>query len=90
MKISRIKFVVLFLISGFTFLFLYNTIIRLDVRGMPGSGAAFFGTDGLIGWRRIVAIVLYPIKVVLLGPMLPLINLPDPPPPFVGLGVAFY
>jgi hypothetical protein len=33
---------------------------------------------------------LYPIKIVLAGPMLPLLNLPDPPPPFLVIGFIFY
>jgi hypothetical protein len=31
-----------------------------------------------------------PIKIVLVGPMLPLINLPDLPPPFLVVGFALY
>ncbi|HEY9259989.1 hypothetical protein [Chitinophaga sp.] len=90
MKTSRKKFVFLFLISGFTFLFLYNTFILSDMRGMPHNSAAFLGSDSLTGWRSIVSTILYPIKIVLLGPVRFLIDLPDPPPPFVGIGVAIY
>ncbi|MFC0512585.1 hypothetical protein ACFFGT_00175 [Mucilaginibacter angelicae] len=90
MKISRKKFVSLFLISGFAFLFIYNVILRSVVRLIPESGASFLGTGSLTGWRSTVSTILYPVKIVLAGPMLPLINLPDPPPPFLVIGFAFY
>jgi len=90
MKISRKKFVFLFLIAGFTFLFIYNVIFRSVVRLIPESGASFLGTESLIGWKSAGATILYPIKIVLIGPMLPLINLPDPPPPFLVIGFAIY
>jgi hypothetical protein len=90
MKISRTKFVFLFLISGFAFLFIFNVIFRSVVRLIPESGESFLGTESLIGWKSTVSTILYPIKIVLVGPMLPLINLPDPPPPFLVIGFAFY
>ena len=90
MKISRKKFVFLFLISGFVFLFVYNVLIRSVVRGIPESGASFLGSESLTGWRSTVSTMLYPVKIVLIGPVVPLINLPDPPPPFLGIGIAFY
>lgn len=90
MRISRKKFVSLFLIAGFAFLFIYNVIVLSVVRLIPESGASFLGTGSLTGWKTIVSTILYPIKIVLIGPMLPLINLPDPPPPFLVIGFAFY
>jgi hypothetical protein len=69
MKISRKQFILLFIISGFAFLFIYNVLIRSVVRGMPENAASFLGSDSLTGWRRIVSIILYPVKVVLIGPM---------------------
>ncbi len=90
MKTSRKKFVSLFLISGFSFLFIYNVTIRSVVRLIPESGESFLGSESLTGWKSTVSIILYPIKIVLAGPMLPLINLPDPPPPFLVIGFALY
>ena len=90
MKISRIKFVFLCLISGFTFLFIYNIVFRSVVRLIPESGESFLGNGSLTGWKSAVSTILYPIKIVLIGPMLPLINLPDPPPPFLVIGFAIY
>lgn len=90
MKISRKKFVSFFLVSGFVFLFIYNVIFRSVVRVIPESGASFLDTQSLTGWKSTVAVILYPIKIILAGPMLPLINLPDPPPPFLVIGFALY
>lgn len=90
MKTSRKQFVSLFLISGFAFLFIYNVTIRSVVRLIPESGESFLGTESLTGWKSTVSTILYPIKIVLAGPILPLINLPDPPPPFLVIGFAFY
>jgi hypothetical protein len=90
MKISRKKFVSLFLISGFAFLFISNVLFRSVVRLIPESGESFLGTKSLIGWKSTMSTILYPIKIVLVGPMLPLINLPDPPPPFLVIGFVFY
>ena len=90
MKISRKKFVYIFLISGFSFLFIYNVIIRSVVKVIPENGESFLGTESLSGWKSIVSTILYPVKIVLVGPVLPLINLPDPPPPFLVIGLAFY
>ena len=90
MKISRKKFVYIFLISGFSFLFIYNVIIRSVVKVIPENGESFLGTESLSGWKSIISTILYPVKIVLVGPVLPLINLPDPPPPFLVIGLAFY
>lgn len=90
MKTSRKKFVLLFLIAGFAFLFIYNVIFRSAVQLLPENGASFLSTESLTGWKSIVSTMLYPIKIVLVGPMLPLINLPDPPPPFLVIGFACY
>jgi hypothetical protein len=90
MKISRIKFVSIFLISGFAFLFLYNVVFRSVVRLIPENGTSFLGTTSSTGWKNVGSTILYPIKIVLVGPVLPLLNLPDPPPPFLVIGLAFY
>jgi hypothetical protein len=90
MKTSRKKFVSLFLISGFAFLFIYNVTIRSDVGLIPESGESFLSTESLTGWKSIVSTILYPVKIVLAGPLLPLMNLPDPPPPFLVIGFAIY
>lgn len=90
MKISRKKFISLFLISGFAFLFISNMVFRSTVRVIPESGTSFLSAGSLTGWKSAASTILYPIKIILVGPMLPLINLPDPPPPFLAIGFALY
>jgi len=90
MKMSRKKFVLLFLTFGFAFLFVYNLVFRSVIELLPESSASFMGTESLSGWKNTIAGLLYPVKIVLAGPMLPLLNLPDPPPPFLVIGFAIY
>lgn len=45
-------------------------------------------------WRSVVSTILSPIKIVLIGPLLPVIKFlhqdPDTPPPFFLVTFAFY
>lgn len=90
MKTSRKKFVLVFLISGFSFLFIYNVIFLSQVQLLPENGESFMETELLTGWKSIASVILYPTKIVLVGPMIPFLNLPDPPPPFLVVGFAVY
>ena len=94
MKISRTKFVILFLISGFAFQFISNSLLGSDVRLFPGHGESFLGLGSQIAWKSTVSIILLPIKIVLIGPLLPYIEFlrqePDTPPPFFLIGFIFY
>lgn len=87
MKISRIKFVFLFLIFGFVFLI--GTILLLD---QPAE--SLLATESQVEWQAIVSNILSPIKIILIGPLLPFINFlhqdPDTPPPFFLIGFACY
>lgn len=94
MNISRTKFVILFLISAFAFLFISNALYGSSVRLFPQHGEPWFGTESQAEWKIVVSTILLPIKIVLIGPMLPFINFlrqePDTPPPFFVIGFAFY
>jgi len=84
MKISRKKFVIIFLVSAFAFQFISNLILE------PVNGDWFPGTDSPIAWKRTLATILYPVKIVLVGPLAPIFNDPDPPPPIRVLACALY
>jgi hypothetical protein len=84
MKISRTKFVIIFLVSAFTFQFISNLIL------VPVNGEWYPGTDSPIAWKRTVAAILYPVKIVLVGPLSPIFNDPDPAPPVRALACAIY
>jgi hypothetical protein len=87
MKISRTAFVILFLIFGFAFVF--GTILILNQPPLSFQGSESQGT-----WRSAVSTLLSPIKIVLMGPLLPALEIlhgdPDTPPPFFIVLFASY
>ena len=87
MKTSRTRFVALFLVLGFAFIFATTGILNLP----PES---FLGTDSQAAWQKAASTVLSPIKIVLIGPLLPFIQFlhrdPDTPPPFFLAMFAVY
>jgi len=87
MKVSRTAFVILFLIFGFTFIFGTTSILNQ-------APESFLGSKNQAAWKSAVSTILSPIKIVLIGPLLPFINLlhkdPDTPPPFFLAMFAFY
>ena len=87
MNIPRIKFIFFFLI--FAFAFLFGTNLLLD---QPSE--AFLGSESQTAWKSVVSTILSPVKIILIGPLLPFINFlrqdPDTPPPFFLIGFAFY
>jgi len=84
MNISRKKFVIIFLVSAFVFLGISNLLL------VPVNGDWFAGMDSPIGWKRTLANVIYPVKLVLVGPLAPIFNDPDPAPPIRVLACAVY
>lgn len=92
MNISRIKFVIFFLISVFAFMFISNVLFGTDVRLLPPSGESLLGTESQVAWKNVGTKILLPIKIVLMGPMLSFDEFlrDDPPPPFVAIIFAFY
>lgn len=57
---------------------------------VPVNGEWYPGTDSPIAWKRTVAAILYPVKIVLVGPLSPIFNDPDPAPPVRALACAIY
>ena len=90
MNISRKKFVLLFLICAFAFQFISNSLLGSEVRLFPQPPDSFLGTGSPIAWKSTVSTILYPVKIVLTGPIVPLLNLPDMPPPFLVVAFVFY
>lgn len=90
MKISGTKFVIVFLISAFTFQFISNSLLGPEVRLFPVNGDWFPGTESPIAWKSTVSTILYPIKIVLVGPLSPLFKGPDPAPPVLVFAFALY
>jgi hypothetical protein len=84
MKISRKKFVIVFLVSAFAFQIISNLLLGAV------NGEWFPGTGSPIAWKRTVATIIYPVKIVLVGPLSPIFNDPDPAPPIRVLACALY
>jgi hypothetical protein len=87
MKMPRIKFVILFLVFAFAFLVISTSLLDLP----PES---FLRSDSQRTWQSVISTILSPVKVVLIGPLVPFINFlhqdPDTPPPFFLIGFALY
>lgn len=95
MKTSRIKFVMLFLVSAFAFQFITTSILGLETRLFPaGNSTSFLGMGSATGWKSIVSMILLPVKLILIGPLIPFIDFlrqeSDTPPPFFLIGFAVY
>ena len=85
MKISKTRFIILFLASAFAFNIIFNLIL-----GPVINGDWYPGTDSPIAWKRTVAAIIYPVKIVLVGPLAPIFNDPDPAPPVRALACIVY
>ena len=87
MNTSRIKFVFFFFV--FVIVFLFGTTLLLD-----SSPESLLGSESQVGWKSVIATILSPVKIVLMGPLLPFIKFlrqdPDTPPPFFLVGFAAY
>ncbi len=90
MNISRTRFVIIFLVSAFVFQFASNSLLGSEVRLFPGNGDWFPGTESTIVWKRNMAYIIYPVRVVLVGPLVPVLDDPDPVPPILVFAFAFY
>ncbi|MCZ4244388.1 hypothetical protein [Pedobacter punctiformis] len=90
MKISRTKFVILFVVSAFVFQFISNSLLGPEVRLFPGNGQSYLATESPMTWKSTVSTILLPIKIVLIAPLSYLFELPDPPPPLLVLAFALY
>jgi hypothetical protein len=92
MNITKVKFVVIFLIFAFVFQFVTNSIFGSGVGGFPNSGESFLGTEPQTRWGSAGYKILLPIKIVLIGPMLTSDEFlrDDPPPPLVVVVFALY
>lgn len=84
MKTSRKKFIIIFLVSCFVFVGITNLIL------VPVNGDWFPGMNSPIAWKRTLANIIYPVKIILVGPLSPIFNDPDPAPPVRALACAVY
>jgi hypothetical protein len=90
MKISRTKFVIVFVVSAFAFQFISNSLLGPEVRLFPENGDFFPRADSPMTWKSTLATILYPVKIVLTWPLSSLFKGPDPAPPVLVIAFAFY
>jgi hypothetical protein len=90
MKISRTRFIIIFLVSAFAFQFISNSLLGSEVRLFPVNGDWFPGTGSPIAWKSTLAAILYPFKFVLIRPLSFLGQDPDPAPPVLLFAFALY
>lgn len=90
MKISRSKFIILFVASAFILQFISNSVLGAEVRLFPANGEWFPGMDSPVTWKKTLAAILYPVKFVLIEPLSFLAKDPDPVPPVLFFAFAFY
>lgn len=92
MKISRIKFIALILVSALALQFLSHSLLGPELRLFPIDGEWFPGAESSIPWKSTAATILYPLKIVLIGPLSYLFKNPEPdtPPPIFLAVFVFY
>lgn len=90
MKMSRKKFVIIFLILAFAFQFITNSILGDEVELFPNNGKWYPGVGSPIAWKNIVASIIYPVKYILVEPLSFLAQDPDSPPPVALIAFAIY
>lgn len=90
MKVSKTRFVTVFVISAFALQFISNSLLGPEVSLFPGDGEWYPGTESPITWKSTLAKVLYPIKFVLIQPLSFLTQEPDPAPPILLVAFAIY
>ncbi len=87
MKTSRIKFVIFFIIGAIVFLFVTTSLLDQPVESLIASPSQ-------VKWQSTVSNILSPVKIILMGPLLPFIKFlrqdPDIPPPFFLAGFGYY
>lgn len=56
----------------------------------PANGDYFPGAESPIAWKSTLATILYPVKIILVGPPSSVLNDPDPVPPILLAGFVLY
>lgn len=88
MNISRLKFVLLLLAFAVVYLFAANLLLNQPIESLFGS------LDTQATWQATISTLLSPIKIILMGPLLPCIEFlrqdPDTPPPFFLITFGIY
>ena len=90
MKISRKKFVIIFLISAFVFQFISNSVLGPEIGLFPKNGEWFPGTGSPVSWKSTLVNIIFPVKYVMIGPLSFLGTDPDGAPPVMLVAFGLY
>ena len=90
MKISRTRFVTIFLISALAFQFASNSLLGDEIGLFPQDGKWYPGAGSPIAWKNTMGSIIYPVKYVLIEPLAFLGQDPDPVPPILLIAFATY
>lgn len=83
MRLTRTQFVLRFLACGFAFHFVTKLLLGQAPEALGSS-------PNQAPWQAFISTILWPIKLVLVGPILWLQQDPDPPPPLRMILLAIY
>ncbi len=90
MKTSATRFALVFLVFAFSFQFVSNSLLGPEIALFPANGEWYPGMDSQTTWKYALAIVLYPVKLIMIAPLSFLGQDPDPPPPLLVVAFAVY
>lgn len=90
MKISRTRFVVIFLVLAFTLQFISNSLLGDEIQLFPNNGEWYPGVGSPIAWKNTVSSIIYPVKYILVEPLSFLAQDPDPAPLVLLIAFAVY
>lgn len=80
----------IFLVSGFVFQFISNSLLGDEIRLFPGNGEWYPGENSPIAWKSTMSAIIYPVKFVLVEPLAFLAQEPDGAPPVILFSYALY
>jgi len=90
MKVSRARFITVFVLSAFVFQFTTNSLLGDETGLFPPAGEWYPGMGSPVPWKNNTATVLHPLKYVLIEPLSFLNEEPDTPPPVLLMGFGLY
>ncbi|MBK8389170.1 MAG: hypothetical protein IPL23_07730 [Saprospiraceae bacterium] len=90
MKISKSKFVGIFVISALAFQLISNSFLSDEPGIFPIKNEWYPGLNTGETWKSSIAKIIHPLKIILVGPPSLIFNDPDPVPPILLFGFCMY
>lgn len=90
MKISKTKFITVFVLSSFAFQFTFNSLLGDEIQLFPNKGEWYPGIGSPLAWKNAVGTIIHPIRYILIEPLSFLGQDPDPAPPVLLIAFGLY